>query len=92
MPEATSSGEPDAGNPHVRFDEGRGAAKVPSYSTGSVDSARYRAATVSQGVPVGLRPTHRDEPPAGEQSANRRRAKGEFNGADAQILSTLSLE
>ena len=24
MPEATYSGEPDAGNPHVRFDEGRG--------------------------------------------------------------------
>jgi hypothetical protein len=32
MPEATSSGEPDAGNPHVRFDEGRGTI-VPSYST-----------------------------------------------------------
>ena len=37
MPEATSSGEPDAGNPHVRFDEGRGT-KVPSYSTGSVSA------------------------------------------------------
>jgi hypothetical protein len=35
MPEATCSGEPDAGNPHVRFDEGRGTS-VPSYSTGSV--------------------------------------------------------
>jgi hypothetical protein len=35
MPEATSSGEPDAGNLHVRFDEGRGTS-VPSYSTGSV--------------------------------------------------------
>jgi hypothetical protein len=23
MPEATFSGEPDAGNPHLRFDEGR---------------------------------------------------------------------
>jgi hypothetical protein len=34
MPEATCSGEPDAGNPHVRFDEGRGTS-VPSYSTGS---------------------------------------------------------
>ena len=34
MPEATSSGEPDAGNPHVRFDEGRGSSD-PSYSTGS---------------------------------------------------------
>src|ERR1035438_10261834 len=29
------SGEPDAGNLHVRFDEGRGTS-VPSYSTGSV--------------------------------------------------------
>jgi hypothetical protein len=35
MPEATSSGKPDAGNLHVRFDEGRGTS-VPSYSTGSV--------------------------------------------------------
>jgi hypothetical protein len=29
MPEAASSGEPDAGNPHVRFDEGRGDVHVP---------------------------------------------------------------
>jgi hypothetical protein len=36
MPKATSFGEPDAGNPHVRFDEGRGTVLVPSYSTGSV--------------------------------------------------------
>jgi len=35
MPAATSSGEPDAGNPHVRFDEGRGDIESPSYSTGS---------------------------------------------------------
>jgi hypothetical protein len=35
MPAATSSGEPDAGNPHVRFDEGRGDVESPSYSTGS---------------------------------------------------------
>jgi len=35
MPEATSSGEPDAGNLHVRFVEGRGTS-VPSYSTRSV--------------------------------------------------------
>src|SRR6266849_2769119 len=35
MPEVTCSGEPDTGNPHVRFDEGRGTS-VPSYSTGSV--------------------------------------------------------
>jgi len=35
MPKVTSSGEPDAGNPHVRFDEGRGTRLVPSYSTGS---------------------------------------------------------
>jgi hypothetical protein len=33
MPAATSSGEPDAGNPHVRFDEGRGDIESPSYST-----------------------------------------------------------
>jgi hypothetical protein len=41
MPEATSSGEPDAGNLHVRFDEGRGTS-VPSYSTGSVLAALCR--------------------------------------------------
>ena len=35
MPEATSLVEPEAGIPHVRFDEGRGTS-VPSYSTGSV--------------------------------------------------------
>lgn len=35
MPAASTSGAPDAGNPHVRFDEGRGTS-VPSYSTGSV--------------------------------------------------------
>ena len=29
MPEATCSGEPDAGNPHVRFDEGRGELNPP---------------------------------------------------------------
>jgi hypothetical protein len=34
MPEATFSGEPDAGNPYVLFDEGK--AKDLSYSTGSV--------------------------------------------------------
>ena len=39
MPEATCSGEPDAGNPHVRFDEGRGTS-VPSYSTGSVAAGK----------------------------------------------------
>src|SRR5450759_1735337 len=39
MPAATSSGEPDAGNPHVRFDEGRGDIESPSYSTGSVTHA-----------------------------------------------------
>jgi hypothetical protein len=41
MPEATSSGEPDAGNPHVRFDEGRGTS-VPSYSTGSEGPVIHR--------------------------------------------------
>ena len=30
------SGEPDVGNLHLRFDEGRGTFSVPSYSTGSV--------------------------------------------------------
>jgi hypothetical protein len=29
------SGEPDVGNLHLRFDEGRGTCSVPSYSTGS---------------------------------------------------------
>ena len=29
------SGEPDVGNLHLRFDEGRGTFLVPSYSTGS---------------------------------------------------------
>ncbi|HME06193.1 MAG TPA: hypothetical protein VKG25_04050, partial [Bryobacteraceae bacterium] len=54
--EATSSGEPDAGNLHVRFDEGRGTAKVPSYSTGS-ESVFYvsrlrltRSATPTRGI------------------------------------------
>jgi len=40
IPEATSSGEPDAGNLHVRFDEWRGAAKVPSYSA-KFDNTRF---------------------------------------------------
>jgi len=31
------SGEPDVGNLHLRFDEGRGTFPVPSYSTGSVN-------------------------------------------------------
>jgi hypothetical protein len=37
------SGEPDAGNPHVRFDEGRGDFKSPSYSTG----LRYKSCVVN---------------------------------------------
>jgi hypothetical protein len=48
MPEATSSGEPDAGNLHVRFDEGRGTS-VPSYSTGSVWYALNLAPTPLSG-------------------------------------------
>src|ERR1043165_5894124 len=34
------SGEPDAGNLHLRFDEGRGTFPVPSYSTGPVTADR----------------------------------------------------
>ena len=34
MPEATCFGEPDAGNPHVRFNEGRDELNPPSYSIG----------------------------------------------------------
>ena len=40
MPEVTSSGEPDAGNPHVRFEEGR-SASASSYSTGSVTICKH---------------------------------------------------
>ncbi len=36
-----SSGEPDAGNLHVRFDEGRGTL-VPSYSAGSVSACGFQ--------------------------------------------------
>jgi hypothetical protein len=41
MPETRSSGEPDVGNLHLRFDEGRGVLAAPSYSTGS-EKAAYR--------------------------------------------------
>ena len=46
MPEVTSSGEPDAGNPHVRFEEGR-SASASSYSTGSVSPALGSSAFTS---------------------------------------------
>jgi hypothetical protein len=52
MPEATSSGEPDAGNLHVRFDEGRGTLKVPSYSTGSEGSHGREGVYVASVVAV----------------------------------------
>ena len=39
MPETRSSGEPDVGNLHLRFDEGRGVLAAPSYSTGFHEKA-----------------------------------------------------
>lgn len=44
------SGEPDVGNLHLRFDEGRGTFPVPSYSTGSSKrrALHKRAATVRE--------------------------------------------
>ena len=46
------SGEPDVGNLHLRFDEGRGAFSVPSYSTGSLRGARgrKRSAPIGEGT------------------------------------------
>jgi hypothetical protein len=61
MPEATSSGEPDAGNPHVRFDEGRGTGLVPSYSTGSEGRQRLGVPEVHwHSTRSGRRLGHRD--------------------------------
>src|SRR5450756_3106649 len=62
MPAATSSGEPDAGNPHVRFDEGRGDIESPSYSTGSVTHAESARPEPSPNRKGGLPPLNREIP------------------------------
>src|SRR5579872_3798775 len=43
------SGEPDVGNLHLRFDEGRGTFPVPSYSTGSVREFTFSFRAVTEG-------------------------------------------
>ena len=50
------SGEPDVGNLHLRFDEGRGTCSVPSYSTGSDRMVAPRAAL---GTSIGQVRLHR---------------------------------
>ena len=60
MPEVTCSGEPDAGNPHVRFYEGRGTS-VPSYSTGSEPIAAGRASELQAQLEVDLARRYRSE-------------------------------